>query len=106
MFDLVEIRNLDGEKINVRLDPNRTSFDRLGEYFAHIRIADAPYLLVAEKSDESGDGEGRKWSIVADAPDFLPSQFYERENIGYIMQMIAPFLGEKKLAKVQEVLEE
>jgi hypothetical protein len=106
MYDIVEIRNINGEKINLRLEQNNMNMDRLGEAFAYIRIGEVPYLLVAKKDEVNGDIEGRSWEIISGAPKALPNKFFEKENVGWLIQMLTPFLGEEKLEKVKEVLED
>jgi len=106
MFDVVEIRNLDGEKINVHLDENKSGDKDLGEWHALIRIANEPYLLVADQAEEDGDVEGREWRLLSKNREIiLPDRFFEKNNIGGVIQMITPFIGEEKLAKIQAVLE-
>ena len=107
MFDLVELRNLEGEKINIRLEINKTPATDLGEYYAQVRIGNEPYMLVAEMNDQRGKGdiEGRTWTLVHPKSMTFPDEFFEKENVGILVQMIAPHIGEEKLAKVIEVLE-
>lgn len=108
MFDVVEIRNLNGEKINIHLEENKSGVEDLGEWFAQIRIGQEPYLLVAESNQDrlSGDIEGRTWGLVHVKSITFPDSFFEQENIPWVMQMITPFLGESKLNKIQKILEE
>ena len=92
MWDVVEVRNLDGEKINVRLELNNTPSDQLGEFYAQIRIGSEPYMLVAEQADDRwrGDIEGRTWKLVHPRSMTFPDEFFERENAALVIQMIAP----------------
>ena len=108
MWDVVEIRNIDGEKINVHLEENKTPSDDLGEFYAQIRIGNEPYMLVAERSDDprKGDVEGRAWKIVHPKKMTFPDSFFERENAALVIQMIAPHIGEEKLTRIQAILEE
>lgn len=106
MFDVVEIRNLDGEKINVHLDENKSGQEELGEWHALIRIANEPYLLVAEPVETGGDLEGREWKLLSrNRKVVLPDSFFEKHNVAGVMQMITPFVGEEKLVKIQAILE-
>lgn len=107
MIDMVEIRNAEGEKINVRLEMNKTPSEDLGEWYAQVRIAHEPYMLVAEQNNEprKGDMEGRTWKLVHPKEMRFPDEFFEKENIGMLVQIISPYIGEEKLAKVIEVLE-
>jgi len=107
MIDMVEVRAPDGSKINVPLEMNKTPSNELGEWYAQIRIAYEPYMLVAEHNNDptKGDMEGRTWKLVHPRSMTFPNEFFEKENIGLLVQMIAPHVGEEKLNKIIEVLE-
>jgi len=107
MFDLVEIRNRDGEKINVRLDTTRIPHDDFGEYNGVIYIGNEPYVLVADMADDprKGDIEGRAWRLVHPREIKFPQAFFERENCEFLIGYIAPHISREKLEKIKTVLE-
>lgn len=108
MYDVAEIRNIGGEKINVHLSSNKTSNDELGDWCAQVRIGGEAYMLVAKPAnkDERPDSEGRVWSLVGSKPRSLPDEFFGQDNVSMIIQIIAPFImyEENKLRKIAKVL--
>lgn len=108
MFDMVEIRNRDGGKVNVPLETNRVPHEDFGEMYGIITIGREPYVLVADMTDDprKGDIEGRKWRIVHPKSVRFPDEFFERENSDLVIHMIAPHIGEEKLNKIRKILKE